>query len=166
MSPVRLSAENAPYIIMARPADNGGVVASRLAMDVLWEIVADAKFGETGRAFIVERNGTVVGHSDVSVVLNGTTLAERNEWTQIASADNMAWSGQFINFQNRPVMARSERIPNTDWIIVTELDRTEAQAMARLAIGGLAIGTITIGGLALMTMAHLMNIQILSLIHI
>ena len=161
MSPVRLSAENAPYIIMARPADNGGVVASRLAMDVLWEIVADAKFGETGRALIVERNGTVVGHSDVSVVLNGTTLANRTEWTQIAGADNMAWSGQFTNFQNRPVVARSERIPNTDWIIITELDRTEAQAMARLAIGGLAIGTVTIGVLALMTMAHLMNIQII-----
>ncbi len=160
MSQLRIADDNLPYIIMARPTDNGGVVAARLQMDLLWEVVGEVRFGETGIAYIVEKTGTVVGHPDISVVLNRLSLAERPEWEAISKADNFSWQGEYQNFQQRDVVARTQSIANSDWVIFTELDRDEASATARLAVSALSISIVGIGVLALIAATRLMNMQI------
>ena len=160
MSQVRISADQAPYIITARPADNGGVVASRLTMDVLWDVVSEVRFGKTGVAYIVEKTGTIVGHPDVAVTLNHTSLAEREEWQTISSAGAYRWVGEYNNFQGKDVLARTQAIANTDWVIITEIDKSEANATARLAVIALSFTISCLGLLAILSAARMMNVQI------
>ncbi len=160
MSQLQIAEDNSPYIIMARPGDNGGVVAARLQMDLLWDVVGEVRFGETGIAYIVEKTGTVVGHPDISVVLNRLSLAERPEWEAISKADNFAWQGEYQNFQQSDVVARTQAIANSDWVIFTELDSREASATARLAVSALSLSIVGIGAIALIAAARMMNTQI------
>ncbi len=71
---VQLSASDEPYLIYAAPATSGGVVAIRLRMEVLNEVVSNLHFGKTGSAYLVNPHGRIIAHSDSEVVANHTRL--------------------------------------------------------------------------------------------
>ncbi|HFC11919.1 MAG TPA: HAMP domain-containing protein, partial [Anaerolineae bacterium] len=160
MSPVKIAPDNTPYIILAHATDNGGVVAGRLQMDLLWDVVSDVRFGKSGVAYIVEKSGTVIGHPDVSVVLDRVSLVGRPEWDVISKADNFSWNGEYFNFQGQDVVARTQEIADSDWVIVTEIDKDEATETTRLAVGALSLGIVGIGIVALFVAMRLMNTNI------
>jgi len=118
---VQLSANNEPYLIMAVPSADKGVVAARVQMDVLWEVVQNIHFGESGRAYVVSRNGRVVAHTDPEIVLRNATIQEQPEFAAMSSAPNNEWSGTYTNFENTSVVGYTSHIPGTDWLIITEL---------------------------------------------
>lgn len=45
------------YLIFSIPANQGGVLACRLRVDQLGQIVADLRLGEGGSAYLVNRDG-------------------------------------------------------------------------------------------------------------
>jgi hypothetical protein len=76
-SGVQISPQNEPYIIMAIPAADGGVVAARLRMTLLWDLMEDLSFGQTGQSYVLNKNNQVIAHTDPAIVLNHTNLARR-----------------------------------------------------------------------------------------
>ena len=72
---VEISAAEQPYLVLSAPAADGGVVAVRARMNVLWDVVGEIEFGETGRAYVVDAQGDVIAHPDSNVVLAGTSIA-------------------------------------------------------------------------------------------
>ena len=54
---VQVSSTNEPYMMIALPAPDDEVIAGRLRMNVLWDVVRDIRFGKSGRAFIVNGLG-------------------------------------------------------------------------------------------------------------
>ena len=131
---VQLSSNNAPYLIMAVPSTDNGVVAARVQMDVLWEVVRNIYFGKSGRAYVITRNGKVVAHTDPQVVLNNISIHEQPEFAAMLSAPNNEWSGTYNNFEGASVAGYTSIIPGTDWLIVTELPVREAFSATRNAI--------------------------------
>ena len=154
---VEISADDQPYLIVSRPADNDNIIAARLDMTVLWNVVDAVQFGQTGNAYIIEPSGQIIAHSDREKVFNNVTLAGREEMGLIGSAETYRWSGRYTNIDNTPVIARSQGIPNSEWIIVTELARSEATSTGRL--GSLALFA---SGLALTTFAILIISRIVT----
>ena len=61
---VQLSANNVPYLIMAVPSADNGVVAARIQMDVLWDVVQNIHFGKLGQAYVITHNGRMVAHTN------------------------------------------------------------------------------------------------------
>ena len=59
----QLSATGEAYLFFSIPVKDGGVIASRLRMNILNEVVANLHFGKTGIAYLVNRDGRVVAHS-------------------------------------------------------------------------------------------------------
>jgi diguanylate cyclase (GGDEF)-like protein/PAS domain S-box-containing protein len=137
---VQLSASNKPYLIMAVPSSEGGVVAARVEMNVLWEVVQNIHFGATGQAYVITRTGQIIAHTKPEVVINNTTIHDRTEFAAITAAPNNEWYGTFTNFEGRQVVGNTKPIEGTDWMIVTELPVTEAFASTRNAI--LVLGSI------------------------
>jgi hypothetical protein len=95
-------------------------------MDVLWEVVQNIHFGESGRAYVVSRNGRVVAHTDPEIVLRNATIQEQPEFAAMSSAPNNEWSGTYTNFENTSVVGYTSHIPGTDWLIITERPLGEA----------------------------------------
>ena len=131
---VQLSARNEPYIIMAVPSLENGVVAARVQMNVLWDVVQTIHFGQTGQAYLITRSGQIIAHTDLDVVISQTTIKDRPEFIAMMGAPDNKWFGTFTNFEGKRVVGSTSSIEDTDWLVVTELPVTEAFASTRRAI--------------------------------
>jgi PAS domain S-box-containing protein len=144
---VQLSARNEPYLIMAVPSGEGGVVAARVKMDVLREVVENIHFGNSGQAYVISRTGQITSHTNAEMVLNNTSIQDRPEFEALIAAPNNEWFGTFINFEGNWVAGSTTFINGTNWIIVTELPLSEAFASTNGAI--FVLGTVALVLMAL-----------------
>jgi len=133
---VQLSAQNEPYLIFALPVRNGGVIAARVRMDVLQQVVSDIHFGESGSVFVVNQDGLVNAHTDMNLVLNSRSLADSPEFQAMLQSPDNEWYGERWDFNHRRVVSVSTAIGVSGWILVAELPATEAYATT-LTIGSL-----------------------------
>ena len=139
---VRLSHQQEPYLILSVPADNGEILATRLRMTTLDSILAAIRFGNSGRAYLVNEEGQVLAHSNDQVAQSGISIAGRPEFIAIQSTLDKRWHGEYINFQGSPVIGTSHPILGTYWVLITELDAHEAflaTSTAALLAGAMVI---------------------------
>ncbi|MCB0211626.1 MAG: PAS domain S-box protein [Anaerolineae bacterium] len=140
---VEISATSQPYLIIAAHASDGGVVAARLQMNVLWDVVADLTFGETGQAYIVNQEGQIVAHTNVNIALARTNLRNRPELEAILNASDEQSTNTYFNFANIEVVGVNRPVADTKWVVVTEVPTAEVFATSQTALfllgGGLAI---------------------------
>lgn len=135
---VTIAEDDRPYLVVAISAPNASVIAARVNMSVLWELVANSGFGKSGLAYIVDHNGRIIAHTDLQVALAQTKIAERAEWTT-ALKQRDTWYGEYVNFQGQRVVGAIAAVPGVDWLVVTELSDFEAFATSRwayLILGG------------------------------
>ena len=64
-----------PYMTIARPAGgDGGVTVADVNLKFVWDVVSRIKIGAMGLAYVVDANGTLIAHPDISLVLKKTDL--------------------------------------------------------------------------------------------
>jgi len=131
--PVQLSFDDQPYLLMAIPAPDGGAVAARVRMNILWEVVRDIRFGDSGRAYVVTREGKIVAHTNPDVVIAGMEIRERPEFAALVATPNNEWFGTYTNFEENRVAGATAPVPGTDWVVITELPLEEAFTASRMA---------------------------------
>ena len=131
---VQLSANDRPYLIMAIPGADKGVVAARIQMDILWTVVNNIHFGESGEVIVITKAGNIIAHTNSEFVLTRQTLSGRPELSAILNAPDTIWSGSYKDFHNEQVVAATAPISGTDWIVITELSQPEAYFYSRTAI--------------------------------
>ena len=146
---VQISALNEPYMIAATPAQQADVIAGRVRMNVLWDVVKDIRFGKGGQAFIVSRDGQVIAHTDPQVVLANTDLRAQPQLLASLQNPDVTWSGSYQNFLGMDVVAATASIPGTSWVIVTELPQREAFAATARILPALWLGMTLFGILAI-----------------
>jgi len=142
---VQLSAGDAAYLILAIPAAQGGVIAARLKMRVLQEVVANLHFGEAGSSYLVNQNGRIIAHSDPQVALANTQLDDRPELLALVRAAKASWAGEYADLRGRPVVGTTVPVPGTQWVVITEIPQAEAYAASRTAWWALLGGAMVIG---------------------
>ncbi len=142
---VQISAEDEPYLILSQPVADGGVVAARLRIDVLWDAVARIRFGRTGQAYVVDRAGYVVAHPEREIVLARTNVSGEAEMAPALEAVGQSWRGTYHNFQGVKVMGIKMPIAGSDWVILIEIPEHEALSTTRRALMLLGGGTVLLG---------------------
>lgn len=161
ISNIQISAKNEPYLIMAVPSAEGGVVAARVEMSVLWDVVKNIQFGEAGRAYVITRKGQIIAHTNAEIVLNNTSIQDRPEFINLMSEPESEWFGTFKSFDGETVVGRASPIEGTEWLIMTELPRTEAFGSTRRAIFVLGAEALILLLLTSWLMARRIKIQIM-----
>lgn len=158
---VQLSAGGQPYLIMAVPSFDDGVVAARLDMRILWELVADIQFGRTGSAYIVNDRGRMVAHADPDVVLAYTSVDQQPGFAAFQAAQaqtpGASWAGTYENFQGEQVEGVMTPLPGTRWILVTEVRTAEIYGAVISAVSVLAAGMLLLGLLVMVIMTPVLN---------
>ncbi len=135
---VQISSANEPYMILALPTEEDGVVAARLAMNDLWRLVETLRFGQTGQVYVIDANGYLIAHVDQDLTLHYTRLDQRPEIRTAQRAPDQVWTGEYRNFLGRPVLGSTQRIDPVNWMVVAETDREETGIAARRAMWVLA----------------------------
>lgn len=159
---VELSAESEPYLIVALPTPDGGVVATRLHMSLLWDVVASLRFGKSGQAYVINQDGLVIAHSDPSVSIANVRLTDRPEIAASRQAPGEIWAGSYVNFQGLDVVGVSAPVAGTGWLMMTELPAREASATSRTAVLIFGLGLALFGLLVMLVTSRFLRQLILA----
>jgi two-component sensor histidine kinase len=139
---VQISAQDEPYLIFSMPNQKAGVLAARIKMDVLSQVVAYIHFGEGGSVFVINQTGQVNAHTDPNVVLANASMDQSPEFQAILQAPDREWYGERVNFNHQRVVSVTTAIGQTGWTVITELPVSEAYAASRLIRVALPVGLL------------------------
>jgi putative methionine-R-sulfoxide reductase with GAF domain len=133
-----------PLVIMAVPAINAlgdfqGTLVAEVNLKFMWDLVDQLKVGETGVAYVVDRQGDLIAFGDTARVLKGENVKQLNEVSEFinnpTSAD-VTEANVYQGITGATVMGTYVPLGTPDWAVVTELPASEAY---REVIRGAAI---------------------------
>ncbi len=157
----QLSANDEPYLFFSIPDEGGGVIASRLRMNNLNEVVANLQFGKTGIAYLINRDGRVIAHSSPRVALANIKLEDQSDIIRLIRTNSKMWSGTYRSFDGRQVIGTMLPVPGTPWIAVTELPLVEAHAASLNALSVILAAALIISALLAIIITIFLNLQFL-----
>ena len=123
--PVYFRKESEPYMTIAMPQSGGGVTVAEVNLKFIWEVVSQIKVGKAGLAYAIDRNGALIAHPDISLVLQKTTLANL---TQVKAALTPGSPEVTIAHdpKGREVLTSHSTITPLGWVVFIEQPLEEA----------------------------------------
>jgi signal transduction histidine kinase len=159
--PVYFRRESEPYMTLAIAGTrrDAGVSVAEVNLKLIWDVVSQIKVGERGHAYVVDAQGRLIAHPDISLVLRNTDmsrLAQVRAARGGASGDAAEQVKQAENIHGRPVLTASAPVAPLGWLMFVELPVEEAYAPLYLALQRLAfvlVAALVIAALAGMFLA-------------
>jgi two-component system, NtrC family, sensor kinase len=68
--------ESEPYMTLALAGirRDAGVSVAEVNLKLIWDVISRIKVGENGRAYVVDGEGRLIAHPDISLVLRNTDM--------------------------------------------------------------------------------------------
>jgi signal transduction histidine kinase len=150
--PVYFRRESEPYMTLslAGAQREAGVSVAEVNLKLIWDVVSKIKVGESGYAFVVDAQGTLIAHPDISLVLRKTDMAHLPQVRGALSSEAGNISGQVqvaTDIEGRQVLTAHAPVPSLGWWVFVETLTDEAYAPLNLSIQ--RIGLVLLGALVL-----------------
>ena len=133
--PVYFRKESEPYmaIAIAEGGQGGGVTAAEVNLKFIWDVVSQIKVGKAGQAFVVDGQGALIAHPDISLVLQKTDLGRlahvKAALTPSPAPGDAADTATVArNLKDQRVLTAHVTIPSLRWTVFVELPLEEAYA--------------------------------------
>src|SRR5476649_845382 len=125
---------------VAHGGRTGGVTVAEINLKLILDVITQIKVGREGYAYVVDTQGRLIAHPDISLVLRNTDMSQLKQ-VQIARAgggdsENLQATK---NLQGQEVLAASAPIQPLGWTIFVELPVEEAYAPLYAALQRLAL---------------------------
>jgi signal transduction histidine kinase len=122
-----------PWVTIATPlsrgAEGGRLVIGVLNLKELWSLTADARLGQGGRSYVVDRRGGLIAADDVNLVLKRLSLIDRPFVKSLLEQDRPAGvTGSYTNERGVESMATGLRVNRVGWGVVVEHPRAVVTA--------------------------------------
>jgi signal transduction histidine kinase/CheY-like chemotaxis protein len=158
-SPVYFRYESEPYmsISMAGTRREDGVTVTDVNLKLIWDIVSQIKVGERGKAYVVDAEGRLISHPDISLVLRNTNLSRLGyvQEALISVFGSLPPRAEIAeDVLSRKVLTAYAPIAPLKWLVFVELPIEEAYAPLYASI--LRYGTLVLAGLVLAGLAGLL----------
>jgi len=121
-------------VAVAGARSSAGVTVAEINLKLIWEVISAIHIGKTGDAFVLDRSGRLVAHSDISLMLGGEDNAAVASLRalQAAGHGNDVVSGE--DAEHRAVLAAAAKIVGPDWTAFAEQPIAEAYGTIRAAL--------------------------------
>jgi signal transduction histidine kinase/CheY-like chemotaxis protein len=137
--PVYFRRESEPYMTLAIAGTrrDAGVSVAEVNLKLIWDVVSQIKVGERGHAYVVDGQGRLIAHPDISLVLRNTDMSKL---AQVRAARASASGGtgtsdspaetvqEAENIEGRKVLTAYARVAPLGWLMFVELPAAEAYA--------------------------------------
>jgi signal transduction histidine kinase/CheY-like chemotaxis protein len=147
--PVYFRRESEPYMTLAIAGTrrDAGVSVAEVNLKLIWDVVSQIKVGERGHAYVVDAQGRLIAHPDISLVLRNTDMsklaqvrAARAATTGAGTGDNPAETVQEAeNIERRKVLTAHASVTPLGWLMFVELPAEEAYAPLYAALKRLGL---------------------------
>lgn len=172
--PVTFRKDTEPYMAIARAAggQDGGTTAVEVNLKFVWDVVSALRIGKAGISYVVDAQGHLVAHPDISLVLQKLEWATQPQVIAArampadASTNNTAKPGEEGSRQlevrtreGRNVLVAYAPIPSLDWRVFVEVPRAEVLVPVLASMyrtGGVLLVGLILSVLASVVMARRM----------
>jgi signal transduction histidine kinase len=158
--PVYFRKETEPYMAIAMRAgrEGAGVTAVEVNLKFIWEVIQQIKVGQKGHAYVVDKDGHLVAHPDISLVLQKTDLSMLPQVRgaiagTAAAGDEGQETAEARDRAGGQVLTAYARIDPLEWTVFVE--QPIAEAYAPLYAPLIRIGILLLLGLVLSLLASL-----------
>ncbi len=167
-SPIYFRRESEPYMTlsMAGARRDAGVSVAEVNLKFIWDVVSQIKVGQTGQAFVVDAEGRLLAHPDISLVLRKTDLSKFEQVISARQRPNLPDQERIQvgrDVRGERVLTAHAAITPTGWLVFVELPEYEANAPLRAALARsalLLLGGLSLAGLAGLFLARRMLVPI------
>jgi HAMP domain-containing protein len=138
--PVYFRKESEPYMTIAMPMSGGpGATVAEVNLKFIWDVVNQIKIGRAGKAFVVDGQGALIAHPDISLVLQKTTLGSLDQVRAALSAPPTPGASKTEvpiarDLHGRQVLTAHSTILPLRWVVFVEQPLEEAFEPLRSSI--------------------------------
>ena len=131
--PVYFRRESEPYmtVALAGTRRDAGVSVAEVNLKLIWDVVSQIKVGQHGQAYVVDAQGRLIAHPDISLVLRNTDLS-RLAQVQAARTKGAPVAPDQVqvaqDLQGRRVLTAHAPVDPLGWRVFVELPADEAYA--------------------------------------
>jgi two-component system NtrC family sensor kinase len=138
--PVHFERGSEPFMTVAMRGQRSdyGVIVAHVNLKLIWDLVTDIKVGVAGRAYVVDLEGRLIAHPDISLVLRMTDMSHLaqvqralEERFPTSPEPPVADSPQPLvaqDIEGRNVLSQHARAVPVGWIVFVEQPVEEAYA--------------------------------------
>lgn len=134
ISPIVIDVESfEPLLAIAVPikdvfGDFQGVLAAELNLKFMWNLVDQLQVGETGYAYVVDREGSLLAYSDTARVLRQENVSALPEVAAFMAGESEEVHGASVGtgIEGEDSVQTYAQLGSPDWAVVTEIPTTEA----------------------------------------
>lgn len=136
ISPVMIDNESSePLVIIAVPifnllGDFEGMLAAELNLKFMWDLVDQLDVGETGYAYVVNRQGDLLAFADTARVLRRENVSQLPEVREFMAGEVTDEDGASLapGINDETSVQTFVALGSPDWAVVTEIPQGEAFA--------------------------------------
>src|SRR6516165_6352302 len=129
--PVYFRRESEPYMTLALTGTrrDAGVSVAEVNLKLIWDVVSQIKVGDRGQAFLIDAQGRLIAHPDISLVLRNTDMS-RLAQVQVARVAGSGTEQLQVSddIQGRRVLTAYAHVAPLGWLVFVELPVAEAYA--------------------------------------
>src|ERR1700720_2323901 len=162
--PVYFRRESEPYMTLAIAGTrrDAGVSVAEVNLKLIWDVVSQIKVGERGHAYVVDAQGRLIAHPDISLVLRNTDMSKLAQVRAVRAGAAGAGGGpretvqESQNIEGRDVLTAYAPVSPLGWLVFVELPAAEAYAPLYAALqrlGFVLLAALVIAVLAGMFLA-------------
>lgn len=144
-------------IAVAGARRNSGVSVADVNLTHIWDVITQIRVGRNGKAYVVDGDGRLIAHPDISMVLRKTDLSSLAQVRSARAYGDDAdpeLARTAFDISGQRVLTAYAKAARLNWLVFVELPEQEANAPLYAAIQRSSI--IVIGGLVLALIAALL----------
>jgi signal transduction histidine kinase/HAMP domain-containing protein len=156
--PVNFRRESEPYMALslAGARRDAGVSIAQVNLKLIWDVVSKIKVGERGHAYVIDAEGRLIAHPDISLVLRNTDMSRLSQvrGARAAAANNSNDEARETeDIAGHKVLTAYAPVTPLGWLVFVEIPIEEAYAPLYASIR--RTGLVLFGALALAFMASM-----------
>jgi signal transduction histidine kinase/CheY-like chemotaxis protein len=154
--PLYFRRESEPYMTLALAGArrDAGVSIAEVNLKLIWDVVSKIGVGERGHAYVVDAQGRLIAHPDISLVLRNIDMIRLPQVRGALRGEggNSIEQVQVVtDIEGRQVLTAYAPVPSLGWMVFIETAAEEAYAPLYASIE--RTGLVLLGALALALLA-------------